>query len=308
VVTPASEALLALGRELQARGYRFVSVTPETQRRVNERAERLQLAAARELRDVFGWNRVFAPEALPAHMLRLLERADALERLGPRSLRSRVRFSSLNERLFVHSGYPTTQADAIFFGPDTYRFCALLRRWAPPARSVLDLGCGTGAGGISCAAGAERLVLADINPSALHAAEVNAALAGVTVELAHSDLARNVAGQFDLIIANPPYMRDVAGRVYRDGGGDYGEALAVRIVREAVPRLRPGGMLIVYSGSAIVDGVDVFERQIVAELAAQRVSATYEEVDPDVFGEELEQPGYERVERIAAVGLRVCVN
>jgi release factor glutamine methyltransferase len=307
-VTPASEALLALGRELQARGYRFVSVTPETQRRVNERAERLQLATARELRDVFGWNRVFAPEALPADMLRLLERADALERLGPRGLRSRVRFSSLNERLFVHSGYPTTQPDAIFFGPDTYRFCALLRRWAPPARSVLDLGCGTGAGGISCATGAERLVLADINPSALHASEVNAALAGVTVELAHSDLARNVAGQFDLIIANPPYMRDVAGRVYRDGGGDYGEALAVRIVREAVPRLRPGGMLILYSGSAIVDGVDVFERQIAAELVAHRTSVTYEELDPDVFGEELEQPGYERVERIAAVGLRVCVS
>ena len=31
----------------------------------------------------------------------------------------------------------------------------------------------------------------------------------------------------------------------------------------------------------------------------------YEELDPDVFGEELEQPGYELVERIAAVGLKV---
>jgi methylase of polypeptide subunit release factors len=251
---------------------------------------------------------VFSPELLPADLLRLLERAGALERLDPRSLRARVRFSSLRERLFVHSGYPTTQADAIFFGPDTYRFCALLRRWARPARSVLDLGCGTGAGGISCAAGAERVVLADINPSALAAAEVNAALAGVSVELAHSDLARDVSGQFDLIIANPPYMRDAAARVYRDGGGEYGEALAVRIVREAVPRLAPGGMLIVYTGAAILDGVDVFERRLAAWLATQRGETMYEELDPDVFGEELDQPGYERVERIAAVGLRVCVN
>ena len=31
-------------------------------------------------------------------------------------------------------------------------------------------------------------------------------------------------------------------------------------------------------------------------------SMTYGEIDPDIFGEELEQPGYERVERIAAVG------
>jgi hypothetical protein len=32
---------------------------------------------------------------------------------------------------------------------------------------------------------------------------------------------------------------------------------------------------------------------------------TYEELDPDVFGEELEQAQYAQVERIAAVGLRV---
>jgi hypothetical protein len=31
----------------------------------------------------------------------------------------------------------------------------------------------------------------------------------------------------------------------------------------------------------------------------------YEEIDPDVFGEELERPAYAHVDRIAAVGLTV---
>jgi hypothetical protein len=29
---------------------------------------------------------------------------------------------------------------------------------------------------------------------------------------------------------------------------------------------------------------------------------SYAEIDPDIFGEELDSPGYEQVERIAAVG------
>jgi release factor glutamine methyltransferase len=36
------------------------------------------------------------------------------------------RFSTLNNLLLAHSPYPTTDADAVFFGPDTYRFCKLI--------------------------------------------------------------------------------------------------------------------------------------------------------------------------------------
>ncbi|HKU42214.1 MAG TPA: methyltransferase, partial [Polyangiales bacterium] len=236
----------------------------------------------------------------------LLERAAAVEPASGGRLRARVRFSSLESRLFLHSGFPTTEHDAVFFGPDTYRFCALLQRWAGKPRSVLDVGCGTGAGGICCGASAGRVVLADVNRAALAAAEVNAALAGLRVEVVHSDLAQSVSGQFDLIIANPPYMRDASARIYRDGGGAYGEALSVRIVREALPRLSPGGTLIVYTGAPIVRGQDVFQQSVLPWLEGQRVAFRYEELDPDVFGEELDQPGYEDVERIAAVGLRVC--
>ena len=123
------------------------------------------------------------------------------------------------------------------------------------------------------------------------------------METPTSDVLHGVAGELDLIVANPPYMRDEAARAYRDGGGRFGEALSVRIVREALRRLAPGGTLLLYTGVAIVDGQDVF-RAAIAELLTGSTHH-YEELDPDVFGEQLEQPGYEHVERIAAVGLTV---
>src|SRR5690606_1800990 len=133
-------------------------------------------------------------------------------------------------------------ADAVFFGPDTYRFCAFVAREAPHARFVVDVGCGSGAGGIVAAraSGAQKLVLADVNPRALCLSEVNATLAGQGAALVESDVLSHVSGAPDLVVANPPFMRDPSRRAYRDGGGSYGEALSVRIAREALARLAPG--------------------------------------------------------------------
>jgi release factor glutamine methyltransferase len=299
------QAVLAVARELRRCDYNFVTVTPATHRLVLARAE--SRANPTTLRDVFGWNKPFERDSLPVGMFALMQEADILERVGP-AYRSRLRFSSLQDRLFVHSSFPTEQSDAVFFGPDTYRFCSLLQRWAPRARRALDLGCGSGAGGISIADRVETLVLSDINPRALELAAISAELAGCAALTFQSDLLHEIDGQFDLIVANPPYMRDPGARTYRDGGGSYGEALSVRIVREALPRLSPGGTLIVYTGSAIVDGSDKFELAVCAPLRQQGLHVRYEELDPDVFGEELAQVDYREVERIAAVGLSVCVS
>lgn len=300
-MSPEAESLVQLGRTLARSGYEFVTVTPETHRRVNLRTE---AARARTLRDVFGWSRPFDRALLPNDVFGWLERAGALE-VAADGFRARVRFSTLGGQLFVHSAFPTLASDAVFFGPDTYRFCALLARWAPAARRAIDIGCGSGAGGLVLRDVAE-LVLADVNPRALVYAEVNAALAGRRVSVVQSDVLAGATGDFDLIIANPPYMRDTAGRTYRDGGGSFGEALSVRIVREGLARLTKPGTLIVYTGAAVVAGVDQF-RAAVLPLAADRPELTmqYQELDPDVFGEELAVTEYAQVERIAAVGLRV---
>ena len=304
-----SLALLELGRSLQGDGYAFVTVTPETHRRIDERAAALGQAEARSLRDVFGWSRPFNSKLLPKRMMALLIAADQVEQVGA-LWRSKVRFSTAGNQLFVHSAFPTTEQDSVFFGPDTYRFCSLVqRRAAPRLEYAVDVCGGAGAGGIALAGRAERIVIADINRRALDFAAINAALASVELDVVESDLLGGVEGRPNLIIANPPYMRDVAGRVYRDGGGEHGEALSMRIVREALYKLARGGELILYTGAAIIDGIDTFRAEV-TELLSPHLTGpvrdfVYEEVDPDVFGEELSTPGYAAVDRIAVIGLHM---
>jgi methylase of polypeptide subunit release factors len=290
-------ALIEVGRMLRASGYQFVTVTPGTHTRVTTRDHRL----ASSLRDVFGWSRAFTRETLPAALFAQLGEADALVESGG-VFRSKVRVSSLEGELFFHSAYPTTAPHAVFFGPDTYRFCAAILRAGRPATRVVDVGCGSGVGGILAARTAERVVLADVNEDALAYARVNAALAGVTnVEIVRSDVLAEVDGAIDYVVANPPYMRDELGRTYRDGGGELGENLSLRIVHESLRRLTAGGTLLLYTGAAVVEGCDVFLRAAGPLLEKSGAAFHYEELDPDVFGEELDKPAYAAVERIAAV-------
>ena len=306
-----SGALLQLAGWLRAEGYRFTTVTPATHARVLARDAR----AARDLRDVFGWSRPFAATLLPPAVLESMQSADLLEAVGSGLLRSAVRFSTLGTRLYAHDAYPTSAPDAVFFGPDTYRFVDLIGRElaATPLRDgarLLDVGCGSGAGGIAAAlTGPDsrlRLVLTDINRRALSFAAANAAHAGCAVEsLAQGDLYAPVAGDFDLIVANPPYLNDAAQRAYRHGGGRFGEALSIRVVREGLQRLAPQGRLVLYTGVAMAQDGDPLLQALATELERGGWSWRYSELDPDVFGEELEQPAYADAERIAAVALVV---
>lgn len=305
---PNDLLLLHLGRRLLADGYRFVTPTPLTHQRVNQRDEG-QMADT--LRDVFGWSRPFAPGLLSADEQRQLQDAQVIDAYEGQ-LKSRVRWSSLDDLLFVHSAFPTEAADAVFFGPDTYRFAQLIhahlqQNFAPIHRAV-DIGCGAGVGAILIGrARREAEVLAlDINPAALRLTAINAALAEVAnVEVRASDLLQGVDGEFDLIVANPPYMADPAERAYRHGGGTLGAGLSLRIVEQALNRLAPGGSLLLYTGVAMVDGRDPFLDTVLPRLDEKRFAWTYRELDPDVFGEELLNPGYQRVDRIAVVALTV---
>ncbi len=313
-MSDAHDALVALGRALAARHYEFTSVTPSTHQRVLARAPQMASTIAADstraaddsrelsaLRDIFGWNKVFAPEMLPQEIFQLASLARAFTAAG-QGLRASVRFSTLGGRLFLHSGFPTNSVDSVFFGPDSYRFCSLLDRALKPTKHLVDVGCGSGVGGLHASSKAVRVTLSDISTQALRFASVNAALAGMPAAVAHSDVLGAIDDPIDAIIANPPYLCDQAGRTYRDGGGKFGEGLALRIVQEALQRLTPGGQLVLYTGSAVVDGVDVFQRRVVP-LCQQASAFDYTELDPDVFGEELDEPGYGPVERIAAVGL-----
>jgi methylase of polypeptide subunit release factors len=297
-------ALAELGRVLKESGYRFVTVTPVTHARVNAR---IGNEWAVDLRGVFGWSRVFDAAILPSELFDLMQRAAILEPCGG-GWRSLVRASTLDNELFFHSTYPTEEAESVFFGPDTYRFAAAISQYLgnSPAtvRRAVDIGCGGGPGAIVVShyrPGAEVLAV-DINPFALRFTKVNAVLAGAgNVMPCLSNLLNDVDGTFDLIVANPPYLIDTEHRTYRHGAGMFGEGLSLDIIDCALERLDSDGILLLYTGTAIVNGCDPFLRAIEQRVRNCQVQWQYREIDPDVFGEELLHDAYDGVDRIAAV-------
>ncbi|MHB2211632.1 methyltransferase [Methylobacterium sp. CM6257] len=299
-------AVLALARAVRDTGYSFTTVTPATHAHVNARPRN---AEAKSLRDVFGWSRPFRADLLPGPILHLMREAGAVAEDGA-LLRPTIRFSSLDGELFAHSSYPPSAAEAVFFGPDTMRFVSAvidhLDHRANPVRRAVDIGCGSGAAGICVAkrAPGAEVVLVDINPAAMRAARVNARLAGTDgVEVRRSDMLRDVEGQFDLIVSNPPFMIDTAERAYRHGGGPLGAGLSLAVVEQAVERLAPGGSLVLFTGAAIVEGQDPFREAVAEACDRAGLDWTYREFDPDEYGEELATAAYDDVERLALVVL-----
>ena len=317
-----SAALSQMIQHLAHANYRFITTTPLTHQRVLAQRGLSALPMATNLQGVFGWNLPFKASAcsgMTRELLAAMRGGGVLHAKGD-VLQSRVRVASIDNDLFVHSAYPTTQEDAVFFGPDTYRFARFIQQGigsmpstlGAPMR-LLDVGCGSGAGGVVAARALSKMLpgtpleisMNDINPLALRYTAVNATAAGIAFKAALGNALRAVKGEFDLIISNPPYLEDAGKRAYRHGGAGLGRALSVRIGKEAIGRLTPGGRLLLYTGVAIVDGVDAFLADMQPLLADPQLDWFYSEIDPDVFGEELEQPVYRHADRIAAVGLTV---
>ena len=293
-------AFVELLAELKSRNYHFTAVTPATHARVLSRPPK----AAQDLRDIFGWNREFALEALDRPLFELLRRAGAVKETGGR-FRSRMRVASLGRDLFLHSRFPTSAADSVFFGPDTYRFVRFIEQASPllaRASWLVDMGAGSGAGAIKAArhAPGARMTLIDCNPLAIRLARLNATSAKVQVEAA---VGTRIPDGCDIIIANPPYMMDSEHRAYRDGGATFGGETALNWVRQGLKALAGEGAFLLYTGAAIVAGRTPLQEAI-AELCAEAgVKMEVEELDPDVFGDELDRRGYEEVERIAVLGI-----
>lgn len=291
------EILTALLEALRQREYRFVTITPASHARIVARGDR-QVAAS--LEDVLGWSLPFARETVPADILALLDAAGVIEPAG-QLFKATVRVSSLKQHLYLHSAYPTEAEDAVFFGPDSYRFADLIEAelagTAP--QSIVDIGTGSGVGAIVAAGlcpGA-TIAMTDVNPAALRFASINARAAGVAAQIVLGDDLSGVEGPINVALANPPYIIDDGNRAYRDGGGMMGGAVSLEMAKMALARLTPGGRFILYTGSAIVNGHDAL-REALAGLGG---TLRYREIDPDIFGEELEGAAYASADRIALV-------
>lgn len=303
-LTSADDALLELLRRLDETGYDFVTPTPLTHQRV---VRRPGMQEARSVRDVLGWSLAFRDGLLPADLFDALDAAGMLSREGD-LWRSAVRVSRVHGLLFLHSAFPTAEEDSVFLGPDSYRFADfVVREMGDDCRlhRLLDVGGGAGVGALVAAARcwARETLLTDVNPRALRLARLNAQHAGIALATRLASGLEAAPQDCDLILANPPYIVDPAGRAYRDGGDLHGGETSLEWARAAIAKLAPGGRFLLYTGSAILDGGRDPMRERLREVAEDAgVALAYRELDPDVFGEELDTSAYADVERIAVVG------
>jgi methylase of polypeptide subunit release factors len=117
------------------------------------------------------------------------------------------------------------------------------------ARSMLDLGTGSGVLALRGSGHCDRVTGVDINPRALMLARFNAELNGVgNVEWLEGSWFEPVAGQrFDVIVGNAPYVLSPDQEfIYRDGGMP-GTTLLERLCRETAAHLEPGGVGILHA-------------------------------------------------------------
>lgn len=297
--------LLDLLGQLKSQRYHFVAVTPATHALALEHPPPRPLG----IRDIFGWNRPFDAAELDPSLLGYLQCSGAIEPAG-KQWRAAVRVASLGNDLLLHSKYPTDDENAVFFGPDTYRFIRFIKEQLPRLNKptwVVDMGAGSGAGGIVAAQmiPSARVTLVDINPQALELARTNAKSAAVCVETVETN---EIPPGVDLVVANPPYMLDRGRRAYRHGGALFGGAVALDWVKQALRVLQPGGAMLLYTGAAVTKGKAPLVEAVQLACAQAGASVRIEELDPDVFGAELAAPAYKSVERIAVIGAVIQVN
>lgn len=84
----------------------------------------------------------------------------------------------------------------------------ILNEYPNQKMSVLDLGTGSGAIGISLKANRPdwKVTLSDISADALKIARENAELLEQNVKIVKSDLFEQISDKYDLIVSNPPYI------------------------------------------------------------------------------------------------------
>lgn len=135
---------------------------------------------------------------------------------------------------------------------------------------LLELCAGTGIAALSGSRLASHAWALDITGRSTRFAEFNALLNGIdTVTALQGDLYDPVAGlTFDRIVAHPPYVPATEMKmVYRDGGED-GEQIIRRIIRDLPDFLRPGGRF--YLTCVATDRKDAPLEARIRELLGER--------------------------------------
>ncbi len=160
--------------------------------------------------------------------------------------------------------------DVLIPRPETEHVVEEALKRARAGDTLADIGCGSGAIGVSLALemrGACRVAAGDISAAALEVARENARMLGAPVEFFRGDLAEALASRsVDLLVSNPPYIPEeevpALQREVRDWeprvalvGGSTGIEPYVRLVEQARRVLRPGGWVVFEIGYRAADAL-----------------------------------------------------
>ena len=168
---------------------------------------------------------------------------------------------------------------------DTWLLAEALRAARVGVR-VLDVGTGTGVLALEAAlGGAAEVIAVDDCTRAVYAARVNARLRRLPVRALRSDLFEAVTGQeFDVIVANPPYVPsdglcDTRGPARMWDGGLSGRAVLDRLCSGVPSLLAPGGTLLLVQ-SALCGVQDTICRLRAEGLDAAEIARRQEAFGP----------------------------
>jgi release factor glutamine methyltransferase len=152
--------------------------------------------------------------------------------------------------------------DVLIPRPETEHVIEAVLVRATGAKRILDLGTGSGAIAVTVALETGvRVVATDISPAALRVASANARRLQGGVDFVACDLATALAGPFDLIATNPPYVpsagkaglqrevRDFEPEIALYGGPD-GVDVYRRLIPQVFSLLKPKGWLVMELGEA----------------------------------------------------------
>ncbi len=120
---------------------------------------------------------------------------------------------------------------------------------------VLEIGSGSGVVSIHCALNGALVVCGDVNPRAVALTRRNAEANGAEIEVLETDVYSNVAGRFDTIVFNLPYLPvEEEGELARAwSGGEDGLGPLPELLKGAPDHLLPGGRVVVVV-SSLMDG------------------------------------------------------
>lgn len=142
--------------------------------------------------------------------------------------------------------------------PETELLVEEALAYLKPGMRALDIGTGSGVIAFALAKNGAHVTAVDINTQALDLARENAQDLGLDIDFVLSDTYENVQGKFDLIVSNPPYIReDERESLAREldfedpralFSGEDGLDVIRKILEGARDHLKPGGLLAIEIG------------------------------------------------------------